>query len=84
MNPHKNTVKTRMIRAIGLDTIERPRQLQLAAGTNEHHIVHELYMLQKQGLVEYRVRRNIHAAGRNLTDIRLTRKGQALWRQLGK
>lgn len=79
----KNTVKTRIIRGIGYDVIERPRQLQHAAGTNEHHIVHELYMLQKQGIVAYKVKKNLHAAGRNLTAIRLTPKGRDYLERLG-
>jgi hypothetical protein len=82
VDPTKNTVKTRILNGIGLNVIERPRQLQQAAGTNEHHIVHELYRLEKQGLVTYDTRRNLHATGRNLTKIRLTRKGIALWRQI--
>lgn len=84
MDPQKNTVKARIIQAIGLDVIERPRQLQQAAGTNEHHVVHTLYNLEKQGLVEYKVKRNIHSPGRNLTGIKLTDKGITLWRQLDK
>lgn len=82
MDPKKSTIKTRLIRAIGLDTVERPRQLQQAAKTNEHHVVHALYTLEKQGLVEYRVRRNVHSSGRNLTDIHLTPKGVEVWRTM--
>jgi hypothetical protein len=80
MNPAKNTVKTRLIRAIGHQTIQRPRQLQNPVNAAEHDIVHELYALQKQGLVAYKTKRNIHSPGKNLTNIRLTKQGQALLR----
>lgn len=79
----QNTVKTRIIQGIGLNVIERPRELQKIAGTNEHHIVHELYSLQKQGLVAYKVRRNAHSAGRNLTAIKLTPQGIDYYKRLG-
>jgi DNA-binding MarR family transcriptional regulator len=75
-------VKTRILRGIGLNVIHRPRELQQAAGTAEHHVVHELYALEKQGLVVYHLKRNIHSPGRNLTKIRLTPKGIELWRQM--
>ena len=79
MDPSKNTVKTRILAGIGLNVIERPRELQKAAGTAEHHVVHELYALEKQGLVAYTIKRNAHSAGRNLTNIRLTKQGIKLW-----
>jgi len=82
MNPKKNTVKTRILNGIGLDVIERPRQLQTAAGTSEHHVVHELYSMKTQGLVEFRRKKNLHSTGINLTDIRLTKKGIQLWKQI--
>jgi hypothetical protein len=78
LDPTKNTVKTRIIRAIGTQTVKRPRQLQNPVDAGEHDIVHELYALQKQGLVDYKAKRNIHSPGKNLTDIRLTKRGQAL------
>jgi hypothetical protein len=81
MDPNKNTVKLRIINGIGLDIIERPRQLQKAARADEHHVVHVLHTLEKQGLVTFRKKRSMHSPGVNLTDIRLTREGIKLWRQ---
>lgn len=77
-----NSVKDRIIVGIGLDVVERPRQLQQAAGTDEHHVVHELYRLQKQGLTAFDRRRNLHRPGLNLTKIRLTERGIARYREL--
>lgn len=82
MDPRKHTVKTRIINGIGLDIIERPRYLQRAAKTDEHHVTHALYMLERQGLVTFRKKRSLHSPGINLTDIRLTRQGIKLWREL--
>ena len=76
------TIKDRLIVAIGLTTIERPRELQLAAGTNEHHVVHALYRLEKDGLTAFKTRRNIHSPGKNLTKIHLTDKGIERFREL--
>lgn len=84
MNPAKNTVKNRIINGIGLDVIERPRQLQRAAQADEHNVVHVLYMLEKQGLVTFRKKRSLHSPGINLTDIRLTRQGVKHWKELGQ
>jgi hypothetical protein len=77
-----STIKDRLIIAIGLTTVERPRQLQLAADTNEHHVVHALYRLEKDGLTSFKVKRNAHAPGRNLTKIQLTPKGIEKYREL--
>lgn len=83
MNPHKNTVKNRIILGLGdLQKIERPRELQHYAGTNEHHIVHELYQMEKQNLVSYKIKRNVHSAGKNLTGIHLTPKGKDIYREI--
>ena len=78
----KSTVKTRMILAIGETTISRPRELQYPCGTDEHHIVHELYSLQKQGLATFNTRRNVHAPGQNLLKIRLSKRGLEEYRRL--
>lgn len=75
------TVKDRVLAGIGDRTIERPRQLQQDAGTNEHHVVHVLYALQKQGLVDFKKRRSAYSPGVNLTNIRLTPEGR---KKLGK
>jgi hypothetical protein len=83
MDPQKNTVKARIIRGVGdLQKVDRPRQLQHYAGTNEHHIVHELYLLKQQGIVDCKVRNNVHSAGKNLTSIKLTSKGKDLYRKM--
>ena len=82
MDPRKNTVKTRILNGIGLNVIERPRELQKAAGTSEHNVVHELYAMKTQGLVEFRRKKNLHSRGVNLTDIRLTREGIKLWKEI--
>lgn len=79
-----SSIKHRLIQSIGLQVIERPRQLQLQAQEDEHNIVHVLYRLQKQGLVEFRKKRSLHSPGMNLTDIRLTDKGREVYRQLEK
>ena len=77
-----NTVKERVIMGIGLTVVERPRQLQQAAETDEHSIVHTLYRLEKDGLTTFKTRRNLHSAGRNLTNIRLTPNGIKRYREL--
>lgn len=77
-----NSVKDRIIVGIGLDVVERPRALQQAAGTDEHHVVHELYSLQRQGLTTFTRRRNMHRPGLNLTKIRLTPRGVERYREL--
>lgn len=82
MNPKKNTVKLRILNGIGLNVIERPRQLQQVAKADEHNVVHTLYMLERQGLVTFRKKRSIHSPGVNLTDIRLTRQGIKLWKEI--
>ncbi len=76
------TVKDRVILGIGLTVIERPRQLQAVAQTDEHSIVHTLYRLEKDGLTEFKIKRNAHSAGKNVTAIRLTSKGVARWKEL--
>jgi DNA-binding MarR family transcriptional regulator len=76
------SVKDRLILGIGLQVIDRPRELQRAAGTDEHNVVHILYRLQKQGLVEYRRARNIDSPGINLKGIHLTPKGLARFEEL--
>lgn len=78
------TIKDRLILGIAERTIERPRELQQAAQTNEHHVVHALYRLQKDGLADFKTGRNIHSPGKNLTKIRLTPKGIEKLRSLGK
>jgi DNA-binding PadR family transcriptional regulator len=78
----KNTVKDRVILGIALTVVERPRQLQQAAQTDEHSIVHTLYRLEKDGLTEFKVKRNSHSAGKNLTHIRLTPKGLKRYKEL--
>lgn len=77
------TVKDRIIAAIGDQTIERPRELQLAADQNEHHIVHVLYSLNKQGLVKFRQKRSVHSPGVNLTNIKLTPAGKRMLKKNG-
>ena len=79
-----SSIKDRLILGIGLNVIERPRELQSAANNGEHSIVHELHVLRKQGLVACKVRKNLHSSGRNLTDIRLTPKGIERYRELSK
>lgn len=69
------TIKDRLILGIGYEKIERPRELQEIAGTNEHHVVHVLYMLRKEGLVQFKVKEGKHSAGRNVYDIKLTKRG---------
>lgn len=76
------TIKDRLILAIGLDVIERPRELQVPTQTDEHSIVHALYRLEKDGLSEFKVKRNVHSPGRNLTNIHLTNKGIERLREL--
>ena len=78
------TIKDRLILAIGLTTVERPRELQKAAETNEHHVVHALYSMGKDGLTSFKVKRNAHSPGRNLTKIKLTDKGIERYRELQK
>lgn len=78
------SVKQKIILGIGLQVIERPRELQIHTDTDEHNIVHVLYSLKKDGLVEFRTRRSAHAAGLNLTDIKLTRNGQRALNDLRK
>ena len=79
-----SSIKTRLIQGIGLQVIDRPRKLQLQVGDDEHNIVHVLYRLQKQGLVEFRTRRSVHSPGMNLTHIRLTPKGREVYARLEK
>ena len=76
------TIKDRVILAIGLDVIERPRQLQVKASSDEHSIVHTLHRLEIDGLSEFKVKRSVHSPGRNLTNIKLTRKGIERFREL--
>lgn len=78
------SIKQDLIRGIGLNVIERPRELQGACegSPGEHKIVHQLYRLQKQGLVEFRTKRNLHSPGNNLTSIRLTPQGARLYEEL--
>jgi DNA-binding PadR family transcriptional regulator len=76
------TIKDRLILAIGVTTVERPRELQKPTHTDEHSIVHALYRLEKDGLTEFKVKRNAHAPGRNLTRIRLTSKGIEKYEEL--
>jgi DNA-binding MarR family transcriptional regulator len=78
------SVKDRLILGIGLEIVHRPRQLQLAANTDEHSVVHVLYSLQKQGLVEFRRKRSADSPGLNLVDIRLTSKGIQKYKELQK
>lgn len=79
----ERTIKHRIILGIGaLQVVQRPRALQRIADTNEHHIVHVLYSLQKSGLVEYKKRRNADSPGMNLMDIKLTPKGHKLYEEL--
>ena len=82
MDPTKDTVKLRILSGIGLNVVNRPRQLQQAAKTDEHNVVHTLYMLEKLGLVTFRKKKSIHSPGVNLTDIRLTRQGIKLWKEI--
>jgi len=76
------TVKERVIIGIGLSTVTRPRALQQTANTDEHHIVHTLYRLEKDDLVQFKTRRNMHSAGKNLTAIHLTPKGIKRYKEL--
>lgn len=76
------TVKDRVILGIGLDVVDRPRQLQIPAGTDEHNIVHTLYRLEIDGLCQFKVKSNSHSSGKNLTKIRLTPKGIERYRNL--
>lgn len=76
------SVKNRIILAIGTDVIERPRELQTKVDTDEHSIAHVLYALQKDGLTEFKKRRNLHSAGVNLTKIRLTKQGKKRYEEL--
>ena len=75
-------IKDRLVLAIGIDVIERPRQLQLRTDTDEHAIVHCLYRMQKDGIAEFKTKRNAHAPGKNLTKIRLTQKGLERYEEL--
>lgn len=75
------SVKHRIIAAIGDGTIERPRELQRASGTDEHSVVHVLYALQKDGLVSFKKKKSVHSPGINLTRIKLTDAGR---KALGK
>lgn len=76
------TIKDRLVLGIGLTVIERPRELQRAGGTDEHNVVHALYSMEKMGLTEFKVKRNSHSAGKNLTNIKLTAKGLQRYREL--
>ena len=76
------TVKARIILGIGERTIGRPRELQQPAGTDEHHVVHVLYTLQKQGLVDFKRKRGVDRPGINLTDIHLTPKGKKHYEEI--
>lgn len=76
------SIKHRLILAIGLNVVERPRNLSRDAGADEHNVVHVLYRLQKQRLIEYKTRKNQFAPGTNLTRIQLTPKGKALYEEL--
>lgn len=76
------TIKERLILGIADRTVERPRELQQAAGTNEHHVVHALYRLQKDGLAEFKTGYGIHSPGKNLTKIRLTERGVKKYKEL--
>ena len=75
-------IKDRVVLAIGLTEVERPRQLQLRVDADEHDIVHSLYRLEKEGLTEFKVKRNAHSPGRNLTKIRLTKQGKERYEEL--
>lgn len=71
------SIKARLILGIGdKHVVERPRELQRAADADEHNVTHALYSLQKDGDVTFKRKRNIHAPGLNVTDIKLTPKGQ--------
>lgn len=76
------TIKDRLILGIADRVIERPRELQQAAQTNEHHVVHALYSLQKEGLTTFQAKHNIHSPGKNLTKIRLTERGIRKYKEL--
>lgn len=76
------TIKDRLILGIADKVIERPRELQHAAQTNEHHVVHALYSLQKDGLTTFQAKRNLHSPGKNLTKIRLTERGVQKYKEL--
>ena len=77
-------LKDRLILGIGLQVVERPRELQRAAGQDEHHVVHTLYSMQRQGLVEYKRKHNLNSPGVNLTSIKLTKRGLARYEELTK
>lgn len=76
------SVKDRLILGIGLTIIERPRELQHAAGQDEHHVVHVLYLLHDTGLVAYKRRKGKDRPGVNLTSIQLTPKGIEKYKEL--
>lgn len=76
------TVKDRIILGIAHSTVERPRELQQAAETDEHNVVHALYRLEKEGLTEFKVRKSKHSPGRNLTSIKLTARGRTRYHEL--
>jgi hypothetical protein len=79
-----NTVKDRVIIGIGLSVVERPRQLQVQAQTDEHSVVHTLYRLEKDGLASFKCKRNAHSPGKNLTKIMLTPEGVKRYKELTK
>lgn len=80
--PTGRTIKHRLILGIGREKIFRPRELQQAAETDEHHVVHALYLLREEGLVKFKVKMNAHRPGRNIYDIHLTQRGIAKYEEL--
>lgn len=75
MRTMMTTIKDRIVLGVAEKTIERPRELQQIAGTNEHHVVHALYAMRNDGLIEFKKKKNVHSPGVNLTKIKLTKKG---------
>jgi hypothetical protein len=68
-------IKERILLAVGTTIVERPRNLQLSVDADEHSITHTLYRLNRDGLLQFKTRKNLHSTGMNLTKIRLTKQG---------
>ena len=75
-------IKDRTLLAIGLDVIERPRELQIPVDADEPELVHTIYRLNREGFAEFKTKKNLHSPGKNLTKIRLTKQGQKRYEEL--
>lgn len=83
MEQERGTRNRILLALAKLGSVDEARELErhVALGAGEHSIVHQLWRLQKAGLVEFRERKQ---GGKTLlVRIRLTRRGRAAADRLG-